>query len=408
MTSLSGVQLTIRNLFPQIRESGTAYLDSAATTHKPDSVLRAMSAAAGVNYAPVHRGLYKEAEQASDAYESVRRQCAGLLGFEANEIVFTRSATESINAVAQCHLTPKLNPGEWVWVTELEHHANYLPWQRACQISGAQLKVLKICHDTGGVSAEQIEELADSRTRLLAITAQSNVLGVMPQIAPLIQVVHAVGGEVLIDAAQSVSHQGAELIGLGADFVVFSGHKLFGPTGIGVLAARYRFLEGMEPWLLGGGMVDWVADGNNASVWTDIPARFEAGSPNYMGVMGLGAAMDFLDQLPPNLFRDHLLELGDYAFNALDQNPRLRLLTPKSATRSGVISFVHEAIHPHDLGQVCADLSVAVRAGHHCAQPLMASLEIPACLRASCSIYTTRSDIDRLIYAVKRAEEIFL
>ncbi len=408
MTSLSGAQANLRNLFPRIRASETAYLDSAATTHKPESVITAMQRAAVEGYAPVHRGLYAEAESASSAYEAVREQCGNLLRFKPQEIVFTRSATESINAVAQSFLTPQLNPGDWVWVSELEHHANYLPWQRACQASGAELRVLKINYETGAASAEQIEELADSRTRMLAITGQSNVVGVMPQLEPLIQVAHAVGAAVLVDAAQCLTHQASELARLDADFIVFSGHKVFGPTGIGVLAARYHHLEQMEPWLVGGGMVDWVGEGAAKSEWSDIPARFEAGSPNYIGVIGLGAALDFVQKLPEREVAEHLLRIGSYAHHTLSQLPNIRMLTPASAAATGVISFIHERIHPHDLGQVCADHAVAVRAGHHCAQPLMASLDIPACLRASCSIYTSRADINRLMQALEHAERLFL
>ena len=408
MTSLSGALANIRNLFPQVRDSSTAYLDSAATTHKPEVVIQAMHEASSSCYAPIHRGFYAEAELASEAYEGVRRQCADLLGFNQQEIVFTRSATESINAVAESFLTPKLSEGDWVWVTELEHHANYLPWQRACQKSGAELKVLKIDVSTGAVSAGQVEELADERTKMLAITGQSNVLGVMPQLEPLIQVVQAVGATVLIDAAQCIAHQASALSKLDADFIVFSGHKVFGPTGIGVLAARYRHLETMEPWLLGGGMVDWVGEGVQPSEWTDIPARFEAGSPNYIGVVGLGAALEFLEKLPSTLVSEQLLRSGVYAHHSLSAIPKVRMLTPSSAAATGVISFLHEDIHPHDLAQICADSGVAVRAGHHCAQPLMAALDIPACLRASCSIYTNRADIDRLVDAVKQAERIFL
>jgi cysteine desulfurase/selenocysteine lyase len=408
MTSLSGALANMRNLFPQVRESATAYLDSAATTHKPEMVIQAMREATSTSYAPIHRGFYAEAEMASKAYEHVRRQCADLLGFNQQEIIFTRSATESINAVAESFLTPKLSEGDWVWVTELEHHANYLPWQRACQRSGAELKVLKIDYTTGAVSAEQVEELADERTKMLAITGQSNVLGVMPQLEPLMQVAHAVGATVLIDAAQCIAHQASALSKLDADFIVFSAHKVFGPTGVGVLAGRYKHLENMEPWLLGGGMVDWVGEGAQPSEWTDIPARFEAGSPNYIGVIGLGAALGFLEQLPSKLVSEQLLRIGVYAHHSLSVLPKMRMLTPSSAAATGVISFLHEDIHPHDLGQICADSGVAVRAGHHCAQPLMAALDIPACLRASCSVYTNRDDIDRLVDAVKQAERIFL
>lgn len=408
MTSLSAALANIRNHFPQVRDSRTAYLDSAATTHKPESVLAAMQRTATHDYAPVHRGLYAEAELASSAYEAVREQCAKLLNFKSQEIVFTRSATESINAVARSYLTPRLKPGDWVWVSELEHHANYLPWQRACQLSGAELKVLKINYDTGAVSSEQIEELADSRTKMLAITGQSNVIGVMPQLEPLIQVAHEVGASVLVDAAQCIGHKASALAELDADFIVFSGHKIFGPTGVGVLAAHYQHLEQMEPWLVGGGMVDWVGEGTAKSEWSDIPARFEAGSPNYIGVIGLGAALEFIEKLPARILTEHLLRIGVYAHHSLSQLPNIRILTPASAAATGVISFVHEQIHPHDLGQVCADHGVAVRAGHHCAQPLMASLDIPACLRASCSIYTTRADINRLVRALEHAERLFL
>lgn len=408
MTSLTGALAHTRSLFPQVRDSDTAYLDSAATTHKPESVLRALSRASTHLYAPVHRGLYSEAESASEIYEEVRSRFASRLKFNPNEIIFTRSATESINAVAERFLIPKLSLGDWVWVTELEHHANYLPWQRACQQTGAELKVLEIDFETGAISSDQAEELADERSKMLAITAQSNVLGVMPQLEPLIEIIHAAGGTVLVDAAQCISHKLESLVRLSADFLVFSGHKIFGPTGIGVLAARYSHLETMQPWLLGGGMVDWVGEGISDSQWADIPARFEGGSPNFIGVVGLGAALEFLDQLPRGGFSEHLSRIGSYAFRSLSRNSRLRMLTPEPAASAAVLSFVHEHIHPHDLAQVCADNKVAVRAGHHCAQPLMWRLNQPACLRASASIYTTESDIDRLIDAIDQAERIFL
>lgn len=408
MATLLGDSPDLRSFFPQVMGGITAYLDSAATTHKPETVISAMQSAACQNYAPVHRGLYQEAEQASACYEAVRTQCAQLLAFNPEEIIFTRSATESINAVAEKFLLPKLSKGDWVWVSELEHHANYLPWQRACQSSGAELKVLKIDYETGNVDKDHIDKLRDRRTKMLAITGQSNVLGVIPKLDRLVDAVHSANGYVLIDAAQCVSHQWSHLAALNADFITFSGHKVFGPTGVGVLAGRYRHLNEMEPWLLGGGMVDWVGEGNSKSEWTEIPARFEAGSPNLIGVIGLGAAIDFIENLPNNYINHKLHNISTYAYESLRKLDNIRVLTPSTAVKNGVLSFVHEHIHPHDLSQVCADQYVAIRAGHHCAQPLMKQLGISSCLRASFSIYNQISDVDRLVKAIESAEEIFL
>jgi cysteine desulfurase/selenocysteine lyase len=408
MATLGGDSLDLRSFFPQVMGGVTAYLDSAATTHKPETVISAMQLAACQNYAPVHRGLYQEAEQASASYEAVRSKCAQLLAFNPEEIIFTRSATESINAVAEKFLLPKLSKGDWVWVSELEHHANYLPWQRACQSSGAELKVLKIDYQTGNIDNDYVSQLRDSRTKMLAITGQSNVLGVIPKLDKLVDAVHSSNGYVLIDAAQCLSHQWTHLATLNADFITFSGHKVFGPTGVGVLAGRFRHLNKMEPWLLGGGMVDWVGEGNSKSEWTDIPARFEAGSPNLIGVIGLGAAIEFIENLPSNYINQKLQVISTYAYESLRKIDNIRVLTPSSAVKNGVLSFVHEHIHPHDLSQVCADQNVAIRAGHHCAQPLMKQLGISSCLRASFSVYNRMSDVDRLVKAIESAEEIFL
>jgi len=396
----------LKSKFPGLVDSELAYLDNAATTHKPDSVIDAIERAYSQQYASVHRGLFAQAEQASELYEESRAILAGFIGAHTRELIFTRSATESINQVAQGWLLPRLKPGDWVWLTRLEHHANYLPWDRVCRQTGAELKIIELTEDHR-LDLLQLSQLDDPRSKFLTLTAQSNVTGEVLKLSEILNMANAFGIPTLVDASQLISHQSLDVQTLGTDFMVFSGHKMFGPTGIGVLFAKYSRQTEMEPLLLGGGMVDWVGDAHTPPTWSEAPQCFEAGSPNFAGALGLAAAVKFIQALPAQAFNQHLKHIGINCYQRLSDLPGIIMLTPKSAAGNGIISFAHQQVHPHDLAQVAGDLNVGIRAGHHCAQPLMQSLGLAACARASLSLYNTDSDIDRLVDAVDQATRIF-
>jgi cysteine desulfurase/selenocysteine lyase len=381
------------------------YLDNAASTQKPAAVIDTVSACYRSGYAPVHRGLYRLAEEATAAYEAARGRVARFVGAPAPEqLIFTRSATEAINLVAAGWLQPRLRPGDVVWVSRMEHHANFLPWQRACQRAGARLGIIELTPE-GELDLQAADGLFGARSRLIAVTQVSNVLGTVNPVEAIVREAHTARIPVLVDAAQAVGHGPVGVTALECDFFAFSAHKMYGPTGIGALVARAERLDEMEPLLVGGGMVDRVSD--DASSWAPWPARFEAGSPDLAGALGFAAAADYLQHVGMDAVAKHLKQLTRLALRTLSDVPGLRLYGPERAeARAGIVSFTIEGIHPHDLAQLCAERGVAIRAGNHCCQPLMARLGVSGTARASFALYNASADIDALYHAMHRARRI--
>ncbi len=394
-------------LLKELRSAGSEfhYLDNAATTHKPEVVINAISDCYRHSYGPVHRGLYPLAETASGAYEHARERIAQFIGApSADEIIFTRSATEAINLVARGWAN-RLDETKSIWVSRLEHHANYLPWQSISNDTGAPFKLIELAAD-GSLDLAGAEGLFSSATGLIAITLVSNVLGTIQPIQQLIADAHAEGIVVLVDASQAVGHIPVSVTELKCDFLVFSGHKMYGPTGIGILYGRRPLLEQTEPLLLGGGMVDWV--GEYHSQWSGLPQKFEAGSPNLAGAVGLAAATSFLSQFNLDDLHRHCRALVRLTIDRLESLPGIIVYAPELARQgSGIVSFTVAGVHPHDIAQIAGDMGVALRAGHHCCQPLMTNFGLAAMVRVSFAPYNTEADVDALIAAIHQAQAVF-
>lgn len=381
------------------------YLDNAATTQKPRSVIEAVTRFYTSENANIHRGVYQLSEEATAAFDGVRRRVARFLGAASpSEIVFTRGTTESINLVAQSWARSVLRPGDEVLVTGMEHHSNLVPWQLVCQQTGATLRAIPIT-DRGELDLEGLDGLLGRRTRLLAVGHVSNALGTVNPVRRLAERAHAVGAVVLVDGAQSVPHLPVDVVELGCDFFACSGHKLYGPTGVGVLYGRAELLDAMPPWQGGGEMIEQVT--LERSTWAAPPARFEAGTPPIAQVIGLGAAIEYVESVGLDRIGAWESELLRLATERIGDIPGVRLVGT-APEKAAVLSFLMEGVHPHDLGTVLDDEGVAVRAGHHCAQPVMMRFGIPATVRASFAFYNTPDEIEVLAQGVARAREVFL
>jgi len=376
------------------------YLDSASTAQKPRAVIDAMRSALEAT-ANVHRGVHALSVEATAAYEQTRVSAARLLGgVRPEEIVFVRGTTEAVNLVAHSWGRANVGRGDEVLVTELEHHSNLVPWQRLCAERGAALKVLPI-DERGALRLELLDDLLTPRTRLLAVSHASNSLGTRLPVAALASRAHAVGALVFVDGAQGVAHGPVDVKALGADFYAFSGHKLYGPTGAGVLWGRAALLEAMPPWQSGGDMVDEVR--LEGASFREPPYRFEAGTPDILGVIGLGAAIEWFLSLDPCAVAAHDEALVQHAVEVLGGLPGLRLIGT-APERIGLVSFVLEGLHPHDVGTALDLEGIALRAGHHCTQPVMDHFRVAATARASFGVYTTERELDLLGAAVVRAQ----
>lgn len=400
------------------------YLDSAATTQKPNAVLAAERAFYEQHNAAVHRGAHLLAEEASQAYEDARASVAGFVGAAPTEIVFTRNTTESLNLVAyafsnttdlvragspvgaQSRARFLLGPGDEVVVSEMEHHANLLPWQQLCAKTGATLRWFGIT-DEGRLDLSRLDEIVSERTKVVAITHQSNLLGTINPLPAIVARARAVGALFVLDAAQSVPHMPVDVWATGADLVAWSGHKMLGPTGIGVLWGKPEVLEAMPPFLTGGSMIETVT--MEVSTFAAPPTRFEAGSPPVAQAVGLAAAVRYLQEIGMDRVAAHEHELTTVALAGLRELPGVRVIGPVDAIdRGGAVSFVVDGIHPHDVGQVLDDAGVAVRVGHHCAWPTCRRFAVPATTRASFYVYNDVAEIAPLLEGIRRAQRLFL
>ncbi|MCG6873011.1 MAG: cysteine desulfurase [Gammaproteobacteria bacterium] len=398
----------VRGDFPalhqQVHGNPLAYLDNAATTQKPRRVIEAISHYYEHDNANVHRGVHALSIRATAAFESARERVrAHLNASSEREIVFVRGATEAINLVAQSYGRACIGADDEILITEMEHHSNIVPWQMLCEQTGAQLRVVPI-NDAGELVPGAFEDLLGERTRLVAISHCSNALGTINPVREMITRAHAAGAKVLLDGAQAAAHLAVDVQALDCDFYALSGHKLYGPTGIGVLWARGELLDAMPPWQGGGEMIRQVSF--EKSVYAPPPARFEAGTPNIAGAIGLAAALDYLDALGLANIAAHEQGLLAYATDRAAATPGMRIIGT-AAHKASILSFELEGIHPHDLGTIFDSEGVAIRAGHHCAMPVMKHFCVPATARASFGLYNTRDDVDALFRAVDRARDLF-
>ncbi len=392
------------------------YLDSGATSHKPVRVLDAERAFYEQHNAAVHRGAHQLAEEATDAFEDARATIAGFVGAPADEIVFTKNATEAINLVAYAFSNaapteePKderfvLRPGDEILVTEMEHHANLVPWQELCRRTGATLRWIPMGSD-GELDLTGLEDLLTGRTKVFAFTHVSNVLGTVNPVADLAARAHAVGALVVVDACQSVPHLQVDVATLGADFIAFSGHKMYGPMGIGVLWGRAELLDVMPPFLTGGSMIELVT--MERSTYAPAPQKFEAGVPNAAQAVGLAAAVRWIQDIGIDRIHDHEARLVELLLAGLTARPWVRVVGPPAGVRrGGAVAFVVDEVHAHDVGQVLDDAGIAVRVGHHCAWPLHRALGAPATTRASFAVHNTADDVTALLEALDRVPFVF-
>jgi cysteine desulfurase/selenocysteine lyase len=412
MTSAAAVAsgLDVRADFPILsREIGgrpLIYLDSGATSQKPQVVIDAQAEHLRSHNANVHRGVYALAQEADAAYDAARKRVASFVGGAPRTTIFTKNATEAINLVAYSWGRANVNAGDAVLITQMEHHANLVPWQVLCRERGAELRYLEV-DEQGELSLAQLDaELAGGDVRLVAFAHVSNVLGTINPVAEIAARVRAAGAVSMVDGAQAVPQLPVNVEQIGADFYAWTGHKALGPTGIGVLHGRAELLEAMEPFLTGGDMIASVDF--QETTWNELPYKFEAGTPPIAEAVGLGAAVEYLDKLGMERVRAHELALTAYMLERLAEVPGLRVVGPPAAERrGGLASFTIEGIHPHDVAELVDRGGVCIRAGHHCAQPLMRCLGVGATARASVGVYNERADIDALIDALQAGREVF-
>ncbi|OGW86379.1 MAG: cysteine sulfinate desulfinase [Omnitrophica bacterium RIFCSPHIGHO2_02_FULL_46_11] len=380
------------------------YLDNAATTQKPKAVINVLTQYYSAENANIHRGIHYLSQKATDAYDDARVSIQHFLNAsDAREIIFVRGATEGINLVAQSYGRTVVKEGDEVLITAMEHHSNIVPWQILCQERGAKLKVAPI-NDDGEIIIGEYEKLLNKKTKFVAITHISNALGTINPVRKMIQMAHDRGIAVLVDGAQSAPHIPVDVRELGCDFFVFSGHKLFGPTGIGVVYGKAELLEKMPPYQGGGDMISSVTF--EKTTYNKLPFKFEAGTPHIAGVIGLGAAVDYLSKIGLEKIAAYEKELLDDATETLSKIPGLRIIGT-AHEKASIVSFVLADIHAHDIGTILDQEGVAIRAGHHCAMPLMDRFQVPATARASFSFYNTKEEIDRLAAAILKVLEVF-
>ena len=397
----------VRADFPILRREAhgkpLVYLDNAATTQKPQAVLDALTRYYTERNANVHRGVHLLSQLATDDYEASRETVRAFFNARSvREIVFTRNSTEGINLVARAFGAARVREGDEILISAMEHHSNIVPWQLLCAASGARLQVAPI-DDRGELLMEELESMIGPRTKLVAVAHMSNALGTVNPAAEIVKLAHARGVPVLLDGSQAAYHMAVDVRAIDCDFYVATGHKLYGPTGIGVLYGREALLEELPPFMGGGDMIRTVSF--ERSTWNDLPHKFEAGTPDIAGAIGLGAALDYITAIGMPLIEQHERDLLAYATEALGGVPGLRLIGT-ARRKASVLSFVMEGAHPHDVGTIVDREGVAIRTGHHCAQPLMDRLGLPGTARASLAMYNTREDVDTLARALLRVTEV--
>jgi cysteine desulfurase/selenocysteine lyase len=398
----------LRNDFPildqNVNDCPLVYFDNAATTQKPQSVIQAIDHYYKKDNANVHRGVHALSARATAAFEAAREKVKTFIHAPSSrECIFVRGTTEAINLVAQSYALPRLKPGDEILITHMEHHANIVPWQMVCQKTGAQLKVAPIAQ-SGEILLNEFEKKLSEKTKIVAIAHVSNALGTINPVKEMIKMAHAHGAVVLVDGAQAMAHLPVDVQDLNCDFYAFSAHKMYGPTGIGVLWGRESLLSEMPPYQGGGEMIQYVTF--EETEYADIPRRFEAGTPHIAGVIGLGAAIDYLSQLDfeaVSIYETHLL---NYLTQSLSAEKGFRLIGT-AEHKVPVVSFVHEEVHAHDIGTILDSQGIAIRSGHHCAMPLMDFYRVPATTRISLSFYNTISEIDQCVAALRKAVEVF-
>jgi cysteine desulfurase/selenocysteine lyase len=400
----------IRSDFPllarKVNGKQLVYLDSGATSQKPATVIEAIDSFYRHSNANIHRAVYELGEESTALYEGAKQRVADFIGGRFEETIFTRNVTEAINLVRFTWGRQNVEAGDTVLITQMEHHSNIVPWQLLCQEQGAKLEYLTVSSE-GKLDLDELDsKLAGGRVKLVGVTHVSNVLGTINPVAEITRRAHAAGAKVLVDGAQAVPQMPVDVRETGADFYGFTGHKMLGPNGIGVLWARRELLEEMPPFLGGGDMIRTVEDDH--STWNDLPWKFEAGTSSIADGVGLGAAVDYLSALGMDAVRTHEQELTAYALDRLAEIPGVKVHGPPQASdRGGIVSFEMEGIHPHDIAEICNREAVCIRAGHHCAQPLMRTLGVPATARTSFSVYNSRDDVDRLVEALQAAKSLF-
>ena len=379
------------------------YLDTAASAQKPQAVVDAMSRALGVDYATVHRGVYGRSAQMTLGYESARRRVAQFIGAKSeNEVVFVRGATEAINLVAASWGMVNIGEGDRIVLSTLEHHSNIVPWQMVAERTGAQIDVCPLTED-GQIDLGALEAILTPRTKLVSLAHVSNVLGSVLDARAAADLAHSVGAKLMLDGCQAAPRMTLDMAAIDCDFYAFSGHKIYGPTGIGVLWAREEILDGMPPWQGGGAMIDRVTF--EKTTYAPPPQRFEAGTPMITEAIALHAAIEYIDDMGVDQAYDHERRLARTLREALSAHNSIRLFGPEES--AGIVSFAMEGVHPHDLGTILDEEHVAIRAGHHCAQPLMDHLGVPATARASFGLYSDESDIAALLRGIDRTQRIF-
>jgi cysteine desulfurase / selenocysteine lyase len=398
----------IRQAFPILAESAhgksLVYLDNAATTQKPREVIDAIVRYYEKSNANVHRGVHVLSQRATDAYEEAREKVRRFVNAEEDrEIVFVRGCTEGINLIANTFGRMRVGEGDEIVISEIEHHSNIVPWQMLAEERGATLRVIPV-NDDGELDLDAYREMLNERTKIVSVVYVSNSLGTINPVREMISIAHERGIPVVVDGAQATAHMRVDVRELDCDFFVFSGHKMFGPTGIGAFYGKAEHLEAMPPWQGGGDMILSVTF--EKSTWNEIPFKFEAGTPNIAGAIGLGAAIDFLDSIGLEAIAAYEKDLLDYGTRRLQEIDGLRMIGT-AREKASVLSFVLENIHPHDIGTIVDREGVAIRTGHHCTQPVMKRFGVPATARASLALYNTREEIDRLVEALLRVQTIF-
>jgi cysteine desulfurase / selenocysteine lyase len=397
----TGAPLDVLADFPAI-PAGWAYLDTAATSQKPRPVLDAIARGYGETYATVHRGVYQRSADMTLAFEAARVRVAKFIGGRTEEVVFVRGATEGINLVAQCWAGTQLKAGDRILLSALEHHSNIVPWQMVAERIGAHIDVVPLTADHR-IDLDAMAAMLTERHKLVALAHVSNVLGSVLDAKRATELAHGVGAKILIDGCQAVARLPVDVAEIGCDFYVFSGHKLYGPTGIGVLWGRHNLLEAMPPYQGGGSMIDRVTFAK--TTYAPPPGRFEAGTPHIVGVVGLHAAIDYVDGIGLDRIHAHETALVAETRTALSAINSVRLFGPDDS--AGIVSFAVEGVHPHDVATILDEGDVAIRAGHHCAQPLMELLEVPATARASFGVYNGPADVAALVRGIERVTRIF-